>query len=385
MSNCGLEMDVRAVGENSDSGDCIVVRFGNLHEDRSGYKLILIDGGFADDGKAAVKFIWDQFDTNHIDLIISTHPDSDHINGIKAVLEDDTVTVGMIWMHTPWYHNQELSMALSGSPLAHMHLSENQKASLSTAQQVEAIARKRGIPVQEPFAGDVFGDSTGAISVLGPTEEYYESLVEELNEDHATLAANESTSGGIFKSAIALAKRLMEGWGIETLTAPKVDATSPRNNSSTILLVRADTGTQFSPATTSILLTADAGTPALESAISFAHAHDIELSDCDVQQVPHHGSRRNMGPTILDAIVGPKKASRESTHMTVFVSCAKKNPEDKHPNPRVTNAYMRRGAKVYSTAGLGKRFYFGNCPYRDGSPATPVPFYEGQIEMGDDE
>lgn len=385
MSNYGLEMDVRAVGENSDSGDCIVVRFGNLHGARSDYKLILIDGGFADDGKAAVKFIWDQFRTSHIDLIISTHPDSDHINGIKAVLEDQSVSVGMLWMHTPWYHNQELSKALSGNPLAHVHLTEKQRASLSTAQQVEVIARKRGIPIQEPFAGDVFGDNLGSITVLGPSEVYYESLVEELSEDHATLTENQSMVGGIIKSAIALAKRLMEGWGIETLTDPKVDATSPRNNSSTVLLIRTETGTVFSPATTSILLTADSGTPALESAMSFAYAHDIYLSKCDVQQVPHHGSRRNVGPTILNDLVGPKKLTRGSTHMTVFVSCAKENPEDKHPNPRVTNAYWRRGAKVYTTGGKSFWFQYGSCPSRGGGPVEPFPFYEGQVETGDDE
>jgi beta-lactamase superfamily II metal-dependent hydrolase len=378
-------MDVRAVGENSNSGDCIVVRFGNLHGDRTDYKLVLVDGGYADDGKAAVEFIKTEFGTDHFDLIVSTHPDSDHINGIKAILEDESVTVGMLWMHTPWYHNQELSLALAGSLASSVHLSEKQKASLSTAQQVEAIANERGIPLREPFAGNAFGDSYGSITVLSPSEIFYESLVEELNERHATITANATESGGILKSAIALAKKLLERWDIETLTDPKENATSPRNNSSTVLLIRVETGSEFLPELTSVLLTADAGTPALESALAFADAHDIDLTTCRVQQVPHHGSRRNIGPTVLDELVGPKLASKGTTHMSVFVSCSKENPENKHPNPRVTNAYLRRGAEVYSTAGIGKISQFGNCPDRDTSPATPVPFHTGEVETGDDE
>ncbi len=387
MTNCGLEMDVRAVGENSNNGDCILVRFGNLNGTRSEWKLVMIDGGYADDGKAAIEFIRDQYGTPHIDLIISSHPDSDHINGIKAVLEDESVTVGKLWMHTPWYHNQDLALALSGSPLSHTTLSEKQKASLSTAQQVEVIAKQRGIPIHEPFSGDAFGDETGVITVLGPSEHFYESLVEDLNEAHATLTANLSITEGIYKSAIALAKRLMEGWGIETLTDPKENATSPRNNSSTVLLVRANTGSIYAPQVTSILLTADAGTPALGQAIAFANDNGVDLSACKVQQVPHHGSRRNIGPTILDQLVGPKKPTRDdSTHMNVFVSCSKENPEKKHPNYRVTNAYWRRGARVLVTAGSAKYYHYGSCPPRQGwSPADPFPFYDGPVETGDDE
>ena len=53
-----------------------------------------------------------------------------------------------------------------------------------------------------------------------------------------------------------------------------------------------------------------------------------------------------------------------------------------HPRRVVTNAFIRRGAKVYSTEGAALRFPH-NMPYRIGfGPANPVPFYnavEGKV------
>jgi len=388
MANFGLEVDVQAVGDNSSSGDCIVIRFGNLNGPRSEWVVILVDGGFADDGVAAIEFIRTNYKTNRIDLIVSTHEDSDHINGIKAIMEDDSVEIGGVWMHMPWYHNDKLNASLSTGRFATnaTYLTEKQRASLTTAQQVEAIARQRGIPLAEPFTGKTFGNNAGRIVVLGPSEMFYESLVDELSE--ATGATNliESAIGRLMKSAVAVATRLLERWSIETLTDPKDEVISAWNCSSVILLVEANTGSDYQQEITRVLLTADAEVTSLTQAIEAAEHIGVDLRKCKMQQVPHHGSRRNVGPSILTSLVGPRKQYDDGrTHMNVIASCAKENPEMKHPNPRVTNAYWRRGAKVFVTAGTSMRFYYGSCPPRGGSPASPFPFHDGPVDAGDDE
>lgn len=388
MANFGLEVDVQAVGENSSSGDCFVIRFGNLQGCRSEWVLILVDGGFADDGMAALEFIKNTYGTNRIDLIVSTHEDSDHINGIKAIMEDESFEIGGLWMHTPWYHNSKLNASLSGGPKTQdaAILTEKQRACLTTAQQVEVLALQRGIPLAEPFTGMSFGNNAGRIVVLGPSELFYESLIDELSEGTTAMSLLESVLGNWMKSAVAVATRLLERWSIETLNNPKDVVVSPWNCSSVILLIEVKTGSVYQPEVTRVLLTADSEVLSLKQAIEASEHLGIDLRRCKLQQVPHHGSRRNVGPTVLDELVGPKKQFDDGkSHMNVIVSCAKENPDNKHPNQRVTNAYWRRGARVLVTAGTGVFVQYGNCPPRSGRPLDPFPFYNGPVETGDDE
>ena len=90
-------------------------------------------------------------------------------------------------------------------------------------------------------------------------------------------------------------------------------------------------------------------------------------------QVPHHGSQRNVGPTILNRLLGPKLQA-EANLRTGFVSVAKCD-DPKHPSKKVMNAFRRRGVPVHATAGMGKRHHF-QAPDRVGwSASVPLPFY----------
>ena len=94
-----------------------------------------------------------------------------------------------------------------------------------------------------------------------------------------------------------------------------------------------------------------------------------------MQQVPHHGSKRNVGPTLLNRIVGPRLGSQPtSTKMTVVVSASAEGAP-KHPAKKVTNAYNRRGAKVLGTQGTSIRIPYDAPNRADYGPAAPIPFY----------
>jgi len=168
--------------------------------------------------------------------------------------------------------------------------------------------------------------------------------------------------------------RLLESFHVETLKDPPDDAVSPSNNSSVILLIENE-GDR-------VLLTADAGVPALERAEEYAWSIGIDLRTCGLQQVPHHGSKRNVGPTMLDVLVGER--GKQQDHMSVYVSAAKKG-RPKHPNVRVINAYLRRGAGAFSTEGVNICWGRGNRPGRsDYGPATPLDFFTGEVEEDDE-
>ena len=53
-----------------------------------------------------------------------------------------------------------------------------------------------------------------------------------------------------------------------------------------------------------VLLTGNAGVWGLNMAASCAEQSGLLLQDFKFVQIPHHGSRRNVGPTILNRLLG---------------------------------------------------------------------------------
>ena len=155
----------------------------------------------------------------------------------------------------------------------------------------------------------------------------------------------------------------------ETLTDN--GTTSARNKSSVVTLLDVDDQ--------HVLFTGDAGQRALSRVVDEYEARVGLFSayPLHVLQVPHHGSRRNVGPTLLDLILGPRWQGYTDT--SAIVSAAKDAP--KHPSPKVTNALQRRGATVVVTAGQTICHRSAATPPRPGwGPAAPVP----PLAEGDD-
>src|SRR5207245_1804863 len=118
--------------------------------------------------------------------------------------------------------------------------------------------------------------------------------------------------------------------------------------------------------------TADAGIPALTQAAQYMDGNGVNRGAIEFIQVPHHGSRRNVGPTILNRLLGPIQAVEKRTR-TAFVSVAKE-AGPKHPSKRVTNAFRRRGAPVHATQGQGK-YHYHDSPDRGWVSSEPLPLY----------
>lgn len=356
----GIEIDFLPVGEESKSGDAIAFRYGNLHGSRSEQTVAVVDGGFSDNGEDLARLLADHYGTNHVDIAIVTHPDQDHVSGLKTLL--DKVTIGELWMHLPWNHSSEMAVAQK-SAYARERLSDIAKASLQGAQDLESIARAKGIPIVEPFTGLASRD--GVVTIVGPSTSYYEEILPDVEtyKGDAAIAA-------FLKAAVeATTSWLDESLHIETLT--DLGGTSPINNTSAITLIKLGDDRY--------LLTGDAGMPALEQALDSMEADGFMAGAAKFVQVPHHGSRRNVGPTVLNRLLGEKGQSE--THSVAFVSVAK-NGAPKHPSKKVTNAFRRRGYDVKQTAGQAWR-HQKDAPQRAGySPGPSVPFHD---KVEDDE
>ncbi len=158
-----------------------------------------------------------------------------------------------------------------------------------------------------------------------------------------------------------------EHWHIETLSED--GETSCENESSVVLY--GNLGGR------GVLLTGDAGIQALGKATDYATDLGFDLITSKFMQVPHHGSRNNVSPSILNRFVGPKVGEGAATTKTAFVSASKDS--EVHPRKVVTNAFLRRGANVHQTKGQSKR-HSHNMPDREGwTASTPIPFH-AQVE-----
>ena len=359
----GYELDFLAVGEEGKSGDAIAIRFGNLHGKRSEQSVIVIDGGFKKSGEEIVSLIKKHYGTDTVDLVILTHPDSDHASGLHVVLEE--LTVKKLWMHRPWEHHNGKAVQFDDGRVTDNSIAERLKAALETAYELHQLAVNKGIPIEEPFTGT--SDSSGCIKVIGPTKDYYNELLLGFS------AMPELKKESMDKSFFAEAKDMVlswipDSWNIDLITDDG-ETTSPQNNSSAIVEITVD-GKR-------LLFTGDAGRESLQLAADYiGHADDLE--DLAFIQIPHHGSFRNIGPTVLNKLVGAKKSTNHKSHFIAFCSSAK-NGSPKHPSKKVLNSFTRRGAKVLVTAGTGKCLPSG-APDRDGwNPVSPEPFHE-QVE-----
>jgi hypothetical protein len=215
------------------------------------------------------------------------------------------------------------------------------------------VAASEGTIVEEPWAGAQL--LAGALTILGPEENYYEGLVtQQLAEGGVKVAAR---TGVLLEAARGLFDRVISWLPVEVPFAE--GDVNARNNSSIVTMVNVD-GKR-------VLLTADAGVPALSRAWDAAEALDLGGAP-DFVQIPHHGSRRNASSAWLDRLLGPIDQDAAGVAYVSVVSQA-----EKHPSSKIVNAHIRRGYKVVATAGSAKCWSSPDAPTRVGwGPVTPL-------------
>lgn len=359
------EIDFLPVGDGERGGDAITLRFGPALNPQQ-QKVVVIDGGTQESGEKIVAHVKNFYGTSVVDLVVCTHSDSDHACGLMEVLEG--VTVKTLAMHLPWNHAANIDELFKDANIGENKLKAHFRKSLDNAHQLEQLAKKKNIPVIEPFS-DNTTDASYSLAVLGPSQTFYEQMLLSFRDAPEAAIKQAFAPKFVVKAAEAI-KYVMESWGIETLSEPEINASSAENNSSAILLFK-DNNDKF-------LFTSDAGVPALAGAVDTAKRIGVDLSTVNGIQVPHHGSKHNVGPAILNIIVGPKKNAEQYTKSAIVSAPVKGAP--KHPSNKVVNAFIRRGAKVIATQGKTICFRGTDTPQRkDWVSAEIIPF-SNQVE-----
>ena len=360
------EIEFLPVGTGSKAGDAIVVRYGY----ESDYKLMLIDGGHSDTGDEIVKHLHSNFSSYaSIEHVLLTHSDADHASGLRTVLEK--VSVANLWLHIPWLLAEESRHLFKDKRWTEAGLKAAIKAEYDIVSEVVDLAAAQGTKIYYPFQGS----HIGPFHICSPSRYAYNHLLPQFEktpepDQDAIEAAHmwirkESTLTKIIEAARAA----VQSWTTETWDHERLrdgGVTSASNESSVVLYGAFDDGN-------TVLLTGDAGLNGLKWAANYADTANLPLQQFRFVQIPHHGSRRNIGPTMLNRLIGPKLPQGGSGHYSAYVSAPVN--DDQHPRRIVLNAFKRRGGTIHATQGSKKVFWGGFEPRPGYSAAQGLPFY----------
>jgi beta-lactamase superfamily II metal-dependent hydrolase len=353
------ELEFLRVGDGASSGDAILTHYW----DGAAWHIGIIDGGYEDTGREICDHIRQWYSQNPtIDFVVSTHPDNDHMSGLRVVMEK--MSVRELWMHVPWAHAARIQELFRSRRWTTQGLQNELRRQYHYVGELVDLAQKQRTTIKYPWRGEQIGPFT----VMSPTLEMYEGLLPQFRDtprpDQDMLRYLGHWLEGIGRRVTKyVLKDIREAWDTETLREGGI--TSAENESSVVLVGDLGSG--------GIFLTGDAGLKALGAAVDYARALGIDLSTyLWLFQVPHHGSRNNISPSMLNRIIGPPVASGATMQPHCIISAGAEDEE--HPRQVVVNALWRRGMRPCVTRNGTVRLQSGLKARQDWIAVTPIPF-----------
>lgn len=358
------EVEFLAVGDGCRPGDAIIARYGDINS----YQLMIVDGGNAETGETIVRHVQRYFSGQPISHVLLTHSDIDHASGLRTVVQN--LDVRNVWLHMPWCVSNAGRHLFRDPRWTEDGLTKAIVGEYDIIREIALKSIEKNVTVNMPFQGH----AVGPFRVMSPSFNAYLHLVPQFDKtpdanEEAIAAAGywigkESLVSRVVASLQAkVASWMPESWGVEGLRDGGV--TSASNESSVVLYG------QFNESG-NMLLTGDAGICGLTWAANYAESQRLPLRAFQFVQIPHHGSRRNVGPTILNRLIGEPLPYGSPATFRAYVSAPK--DDDAHPRKIVLNAFTRRGANVYATQGQSIVSYGGFPARPDYVDIYPIPF-----------
>lgn len=357
--NMAYEIDFVCTDDVVSNADAIAIRWKNADSDLD-YHYGVYDGGYLATGEALCEHIKKYYKTETLDFVVCSHPDQDHADGLQMVLEN--FKVNKLYMNCPWDYIDKLKTSVSDGRITSESLEKRLRDKYSVIDNLEKLALEKGITVQSCTKGTVIA---GKWKVLSPSVEFY---IKQVIASEKTPLVEGATNKEIYNVVEKECDCVKASWWEDALEDNP--AVSAENEMSVVLLGLLDD---------TILLTGDAGVKALSASCEYAREERLPLREIvDIYQIPHHGSRQNISTNVMDEMVGdivsPNYAGRIRK---AFASTAKKQSD--YPRRVVTNAYIRRGVRVYSTKGITIQHRNG-MPAREGWSPVEVVEYTNEIE-----
>lgn len=281
--------------------------------------VVLVDAGNEGDGEKILKHIQKYYTQQYIDLVIITHCDADHYGGMQYLInkhnEGGDFSINKVWVHDPYQH-------VDVDDVKYIRKEETLRDRLNAAYAFSDgtnlldLLDESDINRKEVFSGDTYAPLN--IKVLGPDEEYYESLIPDFRVD---LDFKEEQPEDVYAGLECFCQT--EDQFFSKALEDAYDDKSKVNQSSIIF--------EFCPKDEVFLFTGDAGKEALTRVLDNYKG----LENINWLKVPHHGSKHNLNNDIISRL-HPKVS---------YISTEKYK---KYANKCTVNALKKVGT-VYST------------------------------------
>lgn len=358
------EIDFLGVNEETCDTDAICFRFFSEEEQR--YIVGVYDGGTQKYGEALVSHLNNYYfqseENPAIDFVICSHTDQDHASGLSILL--DNFNVGALIMNRPWLYIDDIFDKVTDGRITKDSLEKRLKDAYPYIRALEDKADENNVSIYEGFQGMTIYK---LLTILSPTKEFYLDLLVETNK--VPLAEKTTMPDSFLKRIVYSVKMILESWTNELLRENV--STSPENEASIVIYGDMQDET--------FLLTGDSGIRALDQSINYASGVGIDVQQIKIHQIPHHGGRHNVSPSVLDALLGNRIVEYSTPTKFAFVSVGKGTD---HPKRMVTNAYIRRGAEVFE-ARNNTICHQRGMPVRNGwDTVVPMSFSE-EVEEWD--
>lgn len=336
------------VGSASKGGDAILIRFLDEYQNQT---VVVVDGGYRKTGEEIIHYL-KSLNISVIDLVINTHPDIDHISGLIRLFEEQSLSIKKLIMNRPWRDSNITADYFADNRITDKSVNKRMTEAFKYAYELEETARRKigEINIIHPVVGNIY---FGCLTILSPSKDLYRTKL--LESDKTPTALDEDCKTQYFAKTMKKLVRYIKGfmpWQNED--------TTPINETSIIsLLTMPDKG---------YLLTADAGRNGITEALKYKSSQYIlSRRSIDVLQLPHHGSRKNVTPSLIQQI---------GAHEFI-ISCPPNGLESHHPSRRMVNMVLENvpDAQVYTTAHC-KSFVFHNNLNLNLKAQTPLEAFD---------
>jgi len=266
-------------------GDSIWIEYGNADDPN----IILIDGGTGGTKKHIQELIQALPSGKHIELLVVTHIDRDHIEGILRLLEDDDLgfTVGSVWFngwnHLPGNPDYEIFGAIHGEKLTAAIIKHNLNWNSGFGKKAVVVHHDEPLPVIELKDGL-------KLTLLSPTEENLEALKPEWEKEVAK--ANLAPGFGLEEPV-----EDMEIFGagmpdVEVLCETEFHEDDSAANGSSIAFLAEFTGKKA-------LFAGDSFPGVILKSLNRLYDGPVPL---DLVKLSHHASEHNTSPELIEKL-----------------------------------------------------------------------------------
>lgn len=339
------------VGKSVKGGDAIFIR---LYDEDDNVTVILIDGGYKETGESVIKYMkFLNLDTIH--LMVNTHPDLDHISGLVTIMQTPEIKVEKLLYNRPWRDHNITADLFSDGRITDKSLNKRLTESFKKAYQLEQLAEdkvnisSKKCEIVHPVVGNCY---FGCFHILGPTAKHYRDYL--LSSDKTPTNENNKDNKPYVPKKLTWSKFL-------GAIIPWLDYgnTSDINETSVISFLQLPD--------MNFLFTGDSGEIGIKEAVDYLYGPS-PIMDYKIThlQLPHHGSKKNINPTLIKRIACKN----------YIISCPAEGEDDGHPSARLVNKILELfpNARIHKTAGRGFVYHSNNIKV-NATPVSPMQKY----------